>query len=80
VIYLSSQTGKKFDADCTCLYSPYSSYGLTWQGHTDHTGVMWQMLIGRLLVSQVLTCVLGWPIIGGHVAQSKGATCHSLVG
>jgi hypothetical protein len=77
VICSSSQTGKKFDADCTC---PYSPYGLTWQGRTDRTVVMWQMLIGRLLASRVLTRVLGWPIIGGHVAQSKGTTCHSLVG
>jgi hypothetical protein len=67
---------QKFDADCTCSYSPY---GLTWQGRRDHTVVTWQMLIGRLLASCMLTRVLGWLIIG-HVAHSKGATCHSLVG
>jgi hypothetical protein len=71
---------QKFDADYTCLYSPYSPYGLTWKGHTDRTVVMWQMLIGRFWVSQMLTHVIGWPMIGGHVAQSRGATCHSLVG
>ena len=71
---------KNLDADCTYPYSPYSPYGLTWQGRTDRTVVTWQMLIGRLLESWMLTRVLGWPIIGGHVAQSKGATCHSLVG
>jgi hypothetical protein len=72
-----SQTGKKFDDDCTC---PYSLYGLTWQDHTDLTMMTWHILISGLLVSRVLTRVLGWPMVGGHVAQSVGATCPSLVG
>jgi hypothetical protein len=95
VVYLLSQTEsvwrryrdlfakpnrQKFDADCTCPYSPYSPYGLMWQGHTDRMVVTWQMLIGQFWASRMLTRVIGWPIIGGHVAQSKGATCHSLVG
>jgi hypothetical protein len=58
----------------------YSPYGLTWQDRTDRTMMMWHVLIGGLLVSRVLTRVLGWPMVGGHVAQSVGATCPSLVG
>jgi hypothetical protein len=42
--------------------------------------MMWHIFIGQLLTSTMLTHVIGWPIIGGHVAQSKGAMCHSLVG
>jgi hypothetical protein len=34
---------QKFDADCTC---PYSPYGLMWQGRTDRTVMMWQLFIG----------------------------------
>jgi hypothetical protein len=37
---------KILDADCTCPYSPYSSYGLTWQGRTDRMMMMWQLFIG----------------------------------
>jgi hypothetical protein len=53
---------------------------VTWQDRTGRTVVMWWILVGRFLASTVLTRVIGWPIIGGHVAQSKGATCRSLVG
>jgi hypothetical protein len=37
---------KILDADCTCSYSLYSPYGLTWQGRTDRTMMMWQFFIG----------------------------------
>ena len=53
---------------------------VTWQDRTGRTVVMWWILVGRFWVSQMLTRVIGWPIIGGHVAQSKGAMCRSLVG
>jgi hypothetical protein len=53
---------------------------MMWQGRTGRTVVTWQLRIGRLLTSTVLTRVIGWSIIGGHVAQSKGATCRSLIG
>jgi hypothetical protein len=38
-----AKQAKIFDADCT---SPYSPYGLTWQGRTDRTVVTWQLLVG----------------------------------
>jgi hypothetical protein len=36
-----AKQAKKFDADCTCLYSPYGPYSLTWQGRTNRTMVTW---------------------------------------
>jgi hypothetical protein len=53
---------------------------VTWQDRIGRMVVTWQMLIGQFWASRMLTRVIGWPIIGGHVAQSKGATCRSLVG
>jgi hypothetical protein len=38
-----AKQAKILDADCTC---PYSPYGLTWQGRTDCTMMMWQLFIG----------------------------------
>jgi hypothetical protein len=72
-----AKQAKILDADCTC---PYSLYGDVAGPYRPYTEVMWQLLIGRSLASTVLTCVIRWPIMGGHVAQSKGATCRSLVG
>ena len=77
MICSSSQTGKKFDADCT---SPYSLYGMTWQGRTDRTMMcqvmMWQAIVGWQLLNREVTRVrlvangmrTRGPIHGHHVS------------
>jgi hypothetical protein len=72
---------KFLDANCTCPYSPYSPYGDMagpYSPYADVSMVTWQMLIGRLLASRVLTRVqlvannkeTRGPIHGCHVSPS----------
>jgi hypothetical protein len=68
------------DADCTCPYSSYSLYGDVAGPYRPYGGDVADFLLDRFWRSRMLTRVIGWPIIRGHVAQSKGATCRSLVG
>ena len=42
---LQAKQAKILDVDCTCPYSSYSLYGLMWQGRTDHTMMMWKLLM-----------------------------------
>jgi hypothetical protein len=74
-----AKQAKFLDADCTCP-TVRTVRTVTWQDRTGRTVVTWQILVGRFWASRMSTRVIGWLIIGGHVAQSKGATCHSLVG
>jgi hypothetical protein len=76
VICSPSQTGKILDVDCTCSYSLYDDIAGSYRPYGGDVAA-W---IGRLLTSTMLTRVIGWSIIGGHVAQSKGTTCRSLIG
>jgi hypothetical protein len=71
-----AKQAKMLDTDCT---SPYSPYGLMWQGRTgsyDRTVVTWQVSVGcwmanrkltrvRLVANNMRTC---GPIHGRHVS------------
>jgi hypothetical protein len=95
VVYLLSQTEsvwrryrdlfaepnrQKFDADCTCPYSPYRTRGRSVHadvaGYDSHMAMMWHVFNGWLLVNWIATRVRFWangmrtrgPIGGLHVS------------
>jgi hypothetical protein len=66
---------KFLDADCTCPYSPYGDVAGSYHLYDDMAHSHWLMFVE--LVDD--TCHW-WSMMRGHVAQSIGAMCHSLIG